>query len=137
MVDRLHSLPVYQLSQLGKRGRRRLMDQLAGRGRTLREMAVLAALTERGPSSQRDLCDLLGQDPSDLVRTIDALEQAGLARRERDPADRRRHLVTLTEGGVRELEACEQTAEAVTAEVLAPLSAEERATLTALLRRCL
>jgi DNA-binding MarR family transcriptional regulator len=38
-------------------------------------------------------------DPATLVPVIDALERHGLARRERDPADRRRVPVVITEAG--------------------------------------
>ena len=41
--------------------------------------------------------------PSILVTLLNPLEAAGLVTRERDPADRRRHLVTLTDAGEQHL----------------------------------
>lgn len=52
-----------------------------------------------GPATQRRLGDLLGLDPSDMVRLMDELIELRMADRDRDPADRRRYRVTLTPGG--------------------------------------
>ena len=40
-------------------------------------------------------------DANNLVLLLNELEDAGLVRRVRDPADRRRHLVQITEEGLR------------------------------------
>ncbi|GAA3133026.1 hypothetical protein GCM10020001_064330 [Nonomuraea salmonea] len=60
------------------------------------EFAVLAVLADFGASAQREVGDRLGLDPSDMVRLMDGLIAAGLAVRDRDPADRRRYRLTLT-----------------------------------------
>src|SRR4051812_49112884 len=58
---------------------------------------VLRAVAEAGPLSQREISDLIGLDPSDLVGAIDIVERAGLVERQPDPEDRRRHAVMVTE----------------------------------------
>jgi len=131
----LRSLPVYLLSTVGKSGRNRLAQRLAEQGLTLRHMAVLSDLADAGPSAQRELCARLAIDPSDMVQTLDDLENAALARRERDTADRRRYRVSLTPAGRRMLTRTMRYAEAVADEVLAPLSPAERETFVELLKR--
>ena len=131
----LRSLPVYLLSTVGKSGRNQLAQKLAADDLTLRHMAVLADLADAGPSAQRELCGRLSIDPSDMVQTLDDLEDAGLARRERDTADRRRYRVSLTPAGRRMLTRTMRHAQTVADEVLAPLSPAERETLVTLLQR--
>lgn len=85
----------------------RLRDAIEG---VLAEHAADVALTVRGywlleaigaepAHSQRELCDLLGIDRSDMVRLVDVLEEAGLVERVRDTADRRRQLIGPTTAG--------------------------------------
>jgi DNA-binding MarR family transcriptional regulator len=57
--------------------------------------------------------------------------------RRRDPDDRRRHIVELTDAGHRAIDRAEQGMESVEEEILAALSAKERATLRQLLNKAL
>lgn len=134
-VPSLRATDTYLLSRVGKAGRRRMVDRLAGIGFSLRHMAVLGYLADRGPAAQRDIGRLLGIDPSDLVGALDELEDRGLVRRERDPDDRRRHRVSLTPAGRTALRRCRRHAAAVDDEVLAPLTAAQRRILSDLLGR--
>jgi DNA-binding MarR family transcriptional regulator len=109
---------------------RRLAGQVA-----LGAFALLARLAELGPSSQRELGERLRKDPADMVRLLDAAQERGLVRRDADPADRRRRVITLSPAGEQKLAAAGTTAENVQEELLAPLSAGERRTLHALLER--
>ncbi|MFE0463338.1 MarR family winged helix-turn-helix transcriptional regulator [Kitasatospora sp. NPDC058965] len=131
----LLALTTYLLSRTGKTARARLATRLGARSRTLRQMAVLAALADFGPQVQRELAERLAIDPSDLVKVLDELAALGEVERTRSTADRRRIQVTLTAAGRAAL--AEQTTEAeqVRDELLAPLSAAERAQLHALLLR--
>ncbi len=129
--------PIALLYRVGADARRRFADRLAERGSTVAGYAALAWLEEQGPGCQRQLGDALGLDPGDVVRLVDQLEAAALVRREADPVDRRRHRVTVTAAGVVERRGCRQAMAAVEDELLAPLDAPDRATLTALLARLL
>jgi DNA-binding MarR family transcriptional regulator len=61
----------------------------------------------------------------------------GYVERRRDPADRRRHVVELTDEGRAALERAERAQESIGDELFAALSEDERATLRSLLSRAL
>ncbi|POX36928.1 MarR family transcriptional regulator [Streptomyces sp. Ru73] len=131
----LTGLTTYLLSKVGKEARSRLTARLAERELRLWHMAVLAALADFGPDAQRPLAERLGIHVSDMARILDELSRTGHVVRERDPADRRRVLVTLTPQGRALLAGLMDEATAVQDEMLAPLTARERATLQRLLLR--
>lgn len=97
----LLSSPAFQFERLRRRTRSEVESQLSKTGYTLREYWVMACLTEANAASQSCLSDVLGIDASDMVRLIDILEQRGWARRDRDPNDRRRQVVSATIKGRR------------------------------------
>jgi DNA-binding MarR family transcriptional regulator len=98
-------------------------------------MGVLDVVARLQPVSQREISDRLGLDASDLVGVLDILQTAGMVVRRRDPQDRRRHAVMLTERG----EAAARHFAALRAEaedrVLGNLDPEERRQLIQLLDR--
>ncbi|WP_327266625.1 MarR family transcriptional regulator [Streptomyces sp. NBC_01232] len=82
--------------------RTRLHQQLTdGMGEAFDELTypVLSALARTGPLSAADLAQVAGVNRSGVTRRASRLEAAGLVRREPDPADRRAHLLVLTEEG--------------------------------------
>ena len=99
------------------------------------EFAVLNHLSESGPLSQQELGQALRINPSNLVGLLDLLEADGLLARVRDRHDRRRHIVTLTALGRRRLMRAWEAAEAAEADLLAPLSDDERERLRGMLER--
>ena len=72
-------------------------------------------------------------DPSILVTLPNPLEADGLVSRERDPADRRRHLVTLTLAGERTLVSASRAQKETEDALFASLDDEQREQLGALL----
>ncbi|MEV0413987.1 MarR family transcriptional regulator [Streptomyces sp. NPDC050448] len=134
-TPRLTALTPYLLSRVGKAARTLVGDRLAARGLRLWDMAVLAALADHGPQPQRDLAERLDVHPSDVVKVLDGLDRLGCVDRERDTADRRRVLASITEPGRRLLDELTAEAGAVRDELLAPLGEAEQATLHALLLR--
>src|SRR5688572_15198682 len=72
---------------------------MAERGLSRARASVLWALHQRGPSTQRELADLLGVTPRNITGLLDGLESDGFAERGRHPTDRRATLVSLTGKG--------------------------------------
>jgi DNA-binding MarR family transcriptional regulator len=134
--------PVLALVRLGGLLRRAFTDHLAnaswateagirpGCFSVLRSVASAASAP-----SQRQLCDELGIDPSDMVGLVDVLEQAGYVARDRDPADRRRHALSVTDAGSAALDRFDVLAAAVGDELLGCLEAVEREQLELLLAK--
>jgi len=110
-------------------------DALARLGMRPAEYAVLHQLAEAGAISQQALGRALRIHPSNLVGLIDELEGAELVTRRRDPDDRRRYLLELTAKGGRRLGQAEAATMDAERELLAPLTAAERARLHELLGR--
>lgn len=133
----LIGLPSYLAGHVARIGHRTLVADLAAHGLRLPHFAVLAGLHDFGPLPQHELADRLGLNRSHLVGYLDHLESAGLLGRTRDPADRRRQHVGLSDTGRRLAAELIERAQAGGAAALAVLDADELATLTALLRRVL
>jgi DNA-binding MarR family transcriptional regulator len=125
----------YLVGRLSVEGRRRAVAAVASAGLRLNSYAVLACLHEYGLSSQRDLSERLGLDPSDVVAVLDDLESLGYVSRTRSAEDRRRHNVAITSAGTRARKTAARALEAAQDGFLAALDPTEREQLTALLRR--
>ncbi|MFC9298022.1 MarR family winged helix-turn-helix transcriptional regulator [Streptomyces sp. NPDC057011] len=112
----------------------RMKKALSTAGLTPRHAMTLMHL-EDGPISQRALAERLEVDPSVLVGILNDLEGDGLAERRRDPADRRRHNVAITEAGATALGKTNAALDAVEQGLFAGLSEGDRAVLRGLLAR--
>ncbi len=105
-------------------------------GVKLRQLMLLSYLSSGGvPALQQQLCEALWLDANNCVLLLNELEDLGYIERRRDPADRRRHVVELTEAGRTALERAERAQESLGDELFGALSDEERATLRSLLSR--
>jgi DNA-binding MarR family transcriptional regulator len=104
-------------------------------GMHLRLIIALSYLRDHDGAPQQHLADVLAMDANNVVLLLNELESAGHITRRRDPADRRRHLVELTDAGRRALLHAEHAERAIEDEVLRALTIEERETLRNLLRR--
>jgi DNA-binding MarR family transcriptional regulator len=121
------------LKRLGWSIKERSLEAFEGSGVSPMHYGVLVLLEEDPRETQATIADALGYDRSHLVGLLDELEQAGLIERRRDPEDRRRHLVSLTPEGRKALTKLRTIAKRVEDDFFAPLDADERATLHALL----
>jgi len=104
-------------------------------GIKLRQLMLLSYLRAGAPALQQQLCESLWLDPNNCVLLLNEMEEMGYVERRRDPADRRRHVVDITNQGRIALERAERAQETIGDELMSALSDEERATLRSLLSR--
>lgn len=97
--------------------------------------SVLAVLGAQVRKTQSLIAESLGLDPSQLVGILDGLEERGLIERQRDPEDRRRHLVTITAKGRTQLVRLRGRIDRLEDELFTPLDAKSRKTFHELLLR--
>jgi DNA-binding MarR family transcriptional regulator len=90
---------------------------------------VLGRLHQKTRAVVEQVADRAHMDRSDLVRLLDGLEARGLITRERDPDDRRRHVLALTAAGTRCLEQATTAAHSATTRAFAALTQDELCTL--------
>src|SRR6266545_5426427 len=104
-------------------------------GIRLKQFIALDYLERQGGSSQQQLGQTLMLDPNNCVILLNDLEEFGYVERRRDPTDRRRHIVEMTEAGRHALEHAEEKLETLEDEVLPNLDPGERAKLRDLLAK--
>jgi DNA-binding MarR family transcriptional regulator len=134
---RVTQLPTWLLSQTSAHAHRLLVGRLSALGARGYDYRVLASLDELGPTSQADLGRGTGIHLSDMVGCLNDLEAAGYVERTPDPTDRRRNVVTITPAGRERMHRLAREVDLAQDDLLAPLEADERAQLTALLVRLL
>lgn len=103
VLDEHRASPGLLLALLGHEAMRRLRAAHTAHDLKPRQFQILGLLHDHGGLAQRELLTTMGIDPSILVTLLNPLEADGLVARERDPDDRRRHLVTLTPAGEQHL----------------------------------
>lgn len=123
----------FLLSLLGQDATQRAREALARHGLKPRQLRILNLLAEHGAVGQRDLGNLMAIDHSILVGMLNPLEIDNLVKRERDPEDRRRHVVSITTEGKRRLAQADRSFCEVEEALLRPLDEHQRAQLHGLL----
>ena len=112
-----------KVSQLAREGFERALEPM---GLKARHYGVLTALAGEGSHAQGDLGEKLAIDRTTMVGLVDELEALGLVERRRDPEDRRRYDLALTDAGERKISEAEVLAARIQDAVLAPLGDDER-----------
>lgn len=135
MPKELLASTLYLLARAGMATKTRTLDELEAAGFGMYQYSVLALLGEGDRATQRLIASELGLDRSQLVGVLDGLEEHGLIARRRDPDDRRRHTVSLTPEGKRQLVRIRAIIAGIEGSILKALDPESRQTLHQLLER--
>lgn len=133
LLDEHRDSPGLMLALLGHEAMRRLREAHLAHGLTPRQFHVLGLLHDRGPLAQTDLAAETDSAASVLVTLLNPLEADGLVARSRDPRDRRRHLVVLTDAGRRRLRAASAAQQEVEDGLFRSLDHSQRSHLAQLL----
>lgn len=124
--------------QLGRTAHivRRAFDAaLTESGGSLPVWLVLLNLTIHRAASQRELARAVGVSPPTLTHHLGGMEADGLIVRRRDPADRRNHIIELTEQGERAFSRLREAAARFDARLGAGFEQQELVALGAQLAR--
>jgi DNA-binding MarR family transcriptional regulator len=131
----LLTTPTFLLKRIGMLAKEKMVDGFDSAAAGPFTYSVLAVLEGGACKTQSTIAELLGHDPSYLVGVLDDLEQHGLVERRRDTTDRRRHVVTMTPAGEKELVRLREVRAQLDEDLLSGLNATERKTLLGLLTK--
>jgi len=124
------------LYRLTRRLRRAQAERLAPFGLTPAQERALRMITRsEEPPRMTELADHLGIVPRSVTTVVDALEEAGLVRRETDPHNRRAIRLHLTDRGLSVRDEMREARRRAAEDLFAPLEAADRKTLGGLLSR--
>jgi MarR family transcriptional regulator, transcriptional regulator for hemolysin len=124
-----------QLARTAKSVSRAFDDALAQAGGSLPVWLVLLNIKSQQLGNQRELADEVGIKQATLTHHLNAMDARGLVTRRRDPANRRVHLVELTEAGEAAFARLREAAFAFNQRLRRGFSDGELAGLEELLRR--
>lgn len=106
-------------------------------GMRSRYFFVLASLAGGPELSQQDLSRLLNLDPTTVVALVDEMERNQHVERRRNPSDRRRYNLILTESGRESLAAADTVVSAAESNYFGMLDGPEQDALRGMLGRVL
>lgn len=122
------------LDYLARRLRAEAEADLRTFGLKIRHLVALTVLRDFGERAQSQLSDVLGIDATGVVALLNDLESRDLVERRRSAADRRRHIVVITETGCRRLAEIQRAIAGLERRMFG-LSEEELTTLYRLLQK--
>jgi len=133
VLEERRSSPGLLLALIGQEAMRRLREAHTAHNLKPRQFQLLGLLHDHGPMGQGELGQTMGVDPSILVTLLNPLEADGFVSRERDPVDRRRHVVTLTAAGRRHFDSATHAQREAEDALFAGLDDDQRQQLSATL----
>lgn len=123
------------LTQLNKAFHKRTSEELLGM--RVRQFMALCKVRDHAGISQQELAEVMLLDSNAVVLLLNELEDLGWSIRRRDPEDRRRHNLELTEAGRKAIARAEKGRTSIEDELLGGLSGEEKVMLKKLLNQVL
>ena len=123
------------LARTAKSVSRAFDDALAQAGGSVPRWLVLISLKTQPVRNQRELAEAVGIREATLTHHLNSMDEEGLITRRRDPANRRVHLVELTEAGEAAFQRMRGAATAFDQRLRSGLSGDDVAQLEALLGR--
>jgi DNA-binding MarR family transcriptional regulator len=99
------------------------------------KLTTLLLVSANPGISQTEAGRVQNKDRAAMVRIVDHLERAGLLRRSRDPAERRRHMLSLTPRGKTEIKRYMAIAEAYDEGFFSIITKSERVQLARIVRK--
>ncbi|MDP3601739.1 MAG: MarR family transcriptional regulator [Bosea sp. (in: a-proteobacteria)] len=124
---------MFQMVETARLMRTHVDQRAREHGTTRAQWGVLSRLRRREGQNQVAMAEQLDMQPISVARLIDRLEGQGLVERRADPADRRAHLLHLTDQGRALVEGLDALRTEIAAELLGGVEDEAlRATLDTL-----
>lgn len=134
--DERQALDLYiKLTRASDVVNQRINSHLKAWNLSVSQFGVLEALYHLGPLTAGSLADKILKSSGNLTLVLENLVKRGLVERQRDPADRRRVVVHLTDLGRDQIDAILPIHVTRVVDVMGALSAEEQAQLAALARK--
>ena len=129
LPEELRACTAFLLARVGYAIKLSAIEEFERDGFSMYQYSVLAVLGEGVKETQATIADTLNLDRGQLVGVLDELEEAGLIERRRDQTDRRRHMVSLTPAGKRQLVKMRTIVKRIEDSFLAPLDDKARTAL--------
>jgi MarR family transcriptional regulator, transcriptional regulator for hemolysin len=123
------------LAQTSRSVSRAFDDALAQAGGSVPVWLVLISLKSQQLRNQRELAEAVGIREATLTHHLNSMDEQGLITRRRDPANRRVHLVELTDAGEAAFQRLRGAAAAFDKQLRAGFSDDEVTDLETLLSR--
>jgi DNA-binding MarR family transcriptional regulator len=135
LPEELRACTGFLLARVGIAMKLAAMEEFERAGFNPYAYGVLAVLFEGAKETQATIADTLDLDRSQLVGILDELEDQGLIERRRDQTDRRRHMVSITPAGKKQLVKMRAMIKDLEDSLFTALSTEERVLLQDFLQR--
>jgi MarR family transcriptional regulator, transcriptional regulator for hemolysin len=132
LTDANRSIP-FLMHDIARRSRYWFDSRARSAGITRAQWRVLISLGRVDGPTQTELAELLDVERITLCRMVDRLAEAGMVERRADPSDRRVWRIHLTDKATPLVDELGHIAHDMEENMLAPLSTEQRETLTNLL----
>jgi len=128
-----------QIGHLLRRAHQRatgiFLSNMASASLTPTQFAALMMIRDEGPVSQNHLGRMIAMDPATTQGVVSRLQERALIERVPDETDRRRMALTVSEAGRTLTDGLIATAQEISAQTLAPLSAAEVKSLLSALKK--